>query len=320
MTQTFKQYLTETVKITKKDAEISDEDFEVIKATARAMIKGGYAGNYLKMTTEGEYFVRGSAYVSTLVGNKAQKTGKSVIGIVEPPRAKDRMSTFSKNQFIYNVWHLLGMPSRKRATMATTNIEMASHFGDVFIFIPKDGTEIFYIDEDWNVGFKDKVEKVFGRRIRFGDLSYVFKGFTRMRVDGIRRYTSDFINFNTQLVEYEEQLTYLCHELDLVLQNTEISDIMNVIEQHDNLRCMVNILNLVQLEGKTTLGLLKDLMQSIKSEIHQSTDVTKVLHESRSNPETELWWSGGAFALRLKQHKELRELESVVRQMIGEKQ
>lgn len=311
---TFKQFLTEApVKLTQDNPRISAEDFKVIVSTAKAMIRGGYADNYLKMVEMKEFLVRGSDHTAYRMGDHAVKTGKMVLGIVEPKRTKDRLSTFSDNQFIYNVWHLLGMPSRKRCIMATVDTQMSGEFGTPFIFVPKEGTVITYTEEDWNVGFKEEVAEVFGERIRFGNLSYVFRAFGQL---GRSKYYSNFEPFRTTLVTNLSKLKELCAELDTVLKNTPEGDLSSIREASNHMRCIRSIWNLVQHEGKETFELLSELMLTIKAKVYTTTNVDEVLR-NLSSKRAEVWWTGDSFALRVKYYEELKELENVLKQLMG---
>lgn len=311
---TFKDFLIEaSVSPTPQNPEISAEDYSTIITTAKSMVRGGYAKNYLKMTEAGEFFIRGSEYTAEKMRKNIEKAGKPIIGFIEPVRTKDRVSTFSGHQFIFNAWHLFGMPSRKRCTMATLDEEMASNFSDnIFILVPKDGTNIYQTDLDWNLGFKDSIKNVFDGDLKLGNLSYVFRGFTQL--SDSRVYTGLFNKLNHKSDQYDiETLRDMCEELDLLLFNTPADGFNKVKENLLIKEVMIHIYNKVQ-DGDKTFDLLQKFFRFAKNEVHEITDISTILDSELKH--IEIWWTGSSYVLKFEAYNALKELEYVLKDMV----
>lgn len=311
---TFKDFLFEvSVSPTPRNPKISAEEYSIIIATAKSMVRGGYAGNFLKMSEAGEFFIRGSEYTADKMRKNIEKAGKPIIGFIEPVRTKDRVSTFSQNQFIFNAWHLFDMPSRKRCTMATLDEEMASNFSDnIFILVPKDGTPIYHTDSDWNLGFKDSINKIFGGNLKLGNLSYVFKGFTQL--NGSRVYTGLFNKLNHKSQPHDiETLRDMCEELDLLLLNTDYDDFDKVREMPLIKEIIIRSYEKVK-NGVKSFDLLQKFFKTAENEISETTDISTILDSELKH--MEIWWTGSSYVLKFEAYNALKELEYVLKDMV----
>lgn len=311
---TFKDFLIEvSVSPTPQNPEISAEDYSTIIDTAKSMVRGGYAKNYLKMTEAGEFFIRGSEYTAEKMRKNIEKAGKPIIGFIEPVRTKDRVSTFSGHQFIFNAWHLFDMPSRKRCTMATLDEEMAASFSDnIFILVPKDGTNIYQTDLDWNLGFKDSIKNVFDGDLKLGNLSYVFRGFTQL--SDSRVYTGLFNKLNIKSQPHDiETLRDMCEELDLLLLNTDYDDFDKVREMPLVKEIIIRIYEKVK-NGVKSFDLLQKFFKTAENEISETTDISTILGSNER--QMEIWWTGSSYVLKFEAYNALKELEYVLKDMV----
>ena len=311
---TFKDFLFEvSVSPTPQNPEISAEDYSIIIATAKSMVRGGYAKNYLKMVEAGEFFIRGSEYTADKMRKNIEKAGKPIIGFIEPVRTKDRISTFSGHQFIFNAWHLFDMPSRKRCTMATLDEEMASNFSDnIFILVPKDGTTVYNLNADWNLGFKKTSKKVFGEDLNLGNLSYVFRGFTQLSES--RVYAELFYKLNIKSGPHDiETLKDMCEELDLLLLNTSVDGFDKVKEMPLIKEVMINVYENVQ-DGNETFDLLQKFFKTAENEVFETTDISHILVSKLKR--IEIWWTGSSYILKFEAYNALKELEYVLKDMV----
>lgn len=311
---TFKDFLFEvSVSPTPRNSEISAEDYSTIIDTAKSMVRGGYAKNYLKMTEAGEFFIRGSEYTAEKMRKNIEKAGKPIIGFIEPVRTKDRISTFSGHQFIFNAWHLFDMPSRKRCTMATLDEEMAASFSDnIFILVPKDGTNIYQTDLDWNLGFKDSIKNVFDGDLKLGNLSYVFRGFTQL--SDSRVYTGLFNKLNIKSQPHDiETLRDMCEELDLLLLNTDYDDFDKVREMPLVKEIIIRIYEKVK-NGVKSFDLLQKFFKTAENEISETTDISTILGSNER--QMEIWWTGSSYVLKFEAYNALKELEYVLKDMV----
>ena len=311
---TFKDFLIEvSVSPTPQNPEISAEDYSTIITTAKSMVRGGYVKNYLKMTEAGEFFIRGSEYTAEKMRKNIEKAGKPIIGFIEPVRTKDRISTFSGHQFIFNAWHLFDMPSRKRCTMATLDEEMAASFSDnIFILVPKDGTNIYQTDLDWNLGFKDSIKNVFDGDLKLGNLSYVFRGFTQL--SDSRVYTELFNKLNIKSQPHDiETLRDMCEELDLLLLNTDYDDFDKVREMPLVKEIIIRIYEKVK-NGVKSFDLLQKFFKTAENEISETTDISTILGSNER--QMEIWWTGSSYVLKFEAYNALKELEYVLKDMV----
>lgn len=152
-----------------------------LKWIAEMIVREGFYNNFMDMVTNNCWLFRGSDEFRKVMNEQSAHLLKK--------RLAKRKSIYSKEQFVYNIWHNYSdLPSRGYAVFATFNKQNASMFGTEFVIIPKDATPLSGVKSDLNTSFMDVVSNEFGIRSNsFGDISLIFK-IAMLVISGVKRY------------------------------------------------------------------------------------------------------------------------------------
>lgn len=161
---TFKTFF-ETTDMHSK-GEIDDAQ---LKWIAEMIVREGFYDNFKDMVINKSWLYRGTYEFKKVMHDQSAYLLKK--------RLAPRRSIYTREQFLYNVWHSYSdLPSRRHGVFATFNKRNAEMFGTTFIIIPKDSTKIYGVPTDLNISFLDVVQKELGApNASFGDISNIFK-------------------------------------------------------------------------------------------------------------------------------------------------
>lgn len=322
---TFKTFLTESLSDQDNENNLPDdfdddedldsedyyrpnkEDSQRDSELADLIVSKGFKNNFMDMVEDETYLYRG---IYSNFGPFSGSKNQDKLGLIIKPRTENRKSIFTGKQFTANLWHAFKLPSRSRCFMATSNKDMADDFGYPHFIIPKDGTQLNGLPQDWNLSYSDEMLEYFNLHGKLGRLP----GFIYSLVDFISDIESELDSDPAQIKELivtEELLNNIvnykisdfhnfCQTLDIIIDTAPASKLHSLMDEeghddtYDFLRRIIS-----NLKKQSTFKLFSEFATVIGNQVVESKDpvnlIKQIHYSERSKPE--IWWTADSLLL-----------------------
>jgi len=295
---------------------------------AQTIIDNGFSKNFKECAKRYQWLFRGDDRYSDYF----EEVDSFSLCYVESARSKDRLSTFSGSQFGSNLWHAVGLPSRRRCTMASAKSGLASSFGETYIVIPKDGTEIVCLERDWNLSFEKEIYSTFpGAVLNLGKLSTIFGKFKKSFSQSVISKSKYYDDFDSYLLKVTDKITssiddferfFRLLELIILEKDPSTGDFLlpeKIVStgtlfdspmDKDTKKILEDLIKKVRDENADLLEIFEKLFNSFKDQMIITHDIGKILDSKYNN---EVWWTGPTLVIKTKSR--VQELLHYVKQI-----